>query len=150
MTDHKLRVAIATSGRFHVLDLARELHQLGHQVRFYSGLPTSRAMAFGLDKACAKSLFPFSAPLMAWQRYAPKRLPYLQSWLSVRSLDLLVSQRLEPCDVFIFMSGIYLKAAEVARKKYGAQLWIERGSRHILSQAEILAKVEGLSRSVET
>ena len=31
-----LRIAIATGGRFHVLDLARELDALGHEVRFYS------------------------------------------------------------------------------------------------------------------
>ena len=43
------RIAIATAGRFHVLDLARELAALGHEVRFYSMLPPSRTASFGLQ-----------------------------------------------------------------------------------------------------
>ena len=38
-----MQIAIAAAGRFHVLDLARELHALGHRVRFYSYVPRSRA-----------------------------------------------------------------------------------------------------------
>jgi glycosyltransferase involved in cell wall biosynthesis len=44
------------------------------------------------------------------------------------------------------MSGIYLEAAEFAKRRYGAQIWIERGSRHILSQDEILAAFPGAER----
>lgn len=51
--------------------------------------------------------------------------------------------RMEHCDVFIFMSGIYLEAACAARKRFGAKLWLERGSQHILAQDEILAAVKG-------
>ena len=35
----RLRIAIATAGRFHVLDLARELNALGYAVDFYSYVP---------------------------------------------------------------------------------------------------------------
>src|SRR5690242_18534482 len=35
----RLRIAIATGGRFHVLDLARELAALGHEVQLYSFVP---------------------------------------------------------------------------------------------------------------
>lgn len=54
------------------------------------------------------------------------------------ALDRLVIMRLQPCDVFIFMSGIYLKAARYAKEKFGARCVLVRGSRHILSQYEIL------------
>jgi glycosyltransferase involved in cell wall biosynthesis len=54
--------------------------------------------------------------------------------------------RLRPCDVFICMSGIYLEAARFAKERYGAAIWLHRGSRHVLSQDEILAAVPGAER----
>jgi hypothetical protein len=44
------------------------------------------------------------------------------------------------------MSGIYLEAARFAKQRYGATIWLERGSRHILSQDEILAAIPGAER----
>jgi glycosyltransferase involved in cell wall biosynthesis len=129
-----------------VLDLARELAALGHDVILYSMLPDSRAQHFGLDRRYHRSLLPFVAPFAGWTRLAPNVLPSAASWALVRAHDLAVSAVLEPCDVFIFMSGIFLRAARVARQRYGARLWLERGSRHIVSQAEILAEVPGAQR----
>jgi glycosyltransferase involved in cell wall biosynthesis len=57
-----------------------------------------------------------------------------------------VMMRLAPCDVFICMSGIYLEAARFAKERYGATIWLERASRHILSQDEILAAIPGAER----
>src|SRR6266508_4041723 len=54
----KLRVGIASSGRFHLLDLARELDALGVEVCFYSHLSRTRAQTFGLPGRCHISLFP--------------------------------------------------------------------------------------------
>ena len=134
----KLRIAIATSGRFHVLDLARELHALGHDVRFYSYVPKRRAMVFALPGKCHVSLLPFLWPFLAWQVIAPVVLPKLRErWMWV-AMNWAVKLRLQRCDVFIFMSGMYLEAAEYARARYGARLIIERGSKHILEQKQIL------------
>ena len=44
-------------GRTHMLDTARELEKFGHIVRFYSYVPTKRAMKFGLKKECSYSLY---------------------------------------------------------------------------------------------
>jgi glycosyltransferase involved in cell wall biosynthesis len=44
------------------------------------------------------------------------------------------------------MSGIYLEAARFARRRYGAAIWLERGSCHILSQEEILASIPRAER----
>jgi len=57
------------------------------------------------------------------------------------ALDRAVMARLEPCDVFIAMSGMYLEAARYAKRRFGAQVWLERGSRHILSQRDILREL---------
>src|SRR5262249_51857029 len=51
-----------------------------------------------------------------------------------------------PCDAFICMSGIYLEAARFAKQRHGATIWLERGSRHILSQEEILASTPSAER----
>jgi glycosyltransferase involved in cell wall biosynthesis len=44
------------------------------------------------------------------------------------------------------MSGIYLDAACYARRSFGARIWIDRASRHVLSQDEILAAIPGADR----
>lgn len=54
------------------------------------------------------------------------------------ALNRAVIARLAPCDVFICMSGLFLEAATYAKTKYGARIFLERGSRHIESQYEIL------------
>jgi alpha-maltose-1-phosphate synthase len=139
----RLRIAIATAGRFHVLDLARELSDLGHDVRFYSYLPRSRTRRFGLKDECQISLLPFVMPVLAWERLAPRLGARARERLLFGLLNRAVMLRLRPCDVFICMSGIYLEAALDAKRRFGARIWLERGSRHILSQYEILASIPG-------
>jgi glycosyltransferase involved in cell wall biosynthesis len=142
----RLRIAIATAGRFHVLDLARELDALGHHVSFYSYVPRARARRFGLPDECHVSLLPLVLPAVAWQRLMPRLLPKMRERMLCALLNRAVMMRLRPCDVFICMSGIYLEAARFAKQRYGATIWLHRGSRHILSQDEILMAVPGAER----
>jgi glycosyltransferase involved in cell wall biosynthesis len=142
----RLKIAIATAGRFHVLDLARELHKLGHHVRFYSYVPRGRAQRFGLPDECHVSLLPLVFPAIAWQRLMPRLMPGLCERLLYALLNHAVMMRLRPCDVFICMSGIYLEAARFAKQRYSAAIWLHRGSRHILSQYEILTAIPGAER----
>ena len=141
-----LQIAIATAGRFHLLDLARELHALGHHVRFYSYVPRARARRFGLPDECHVPLLPLVIPAVAWERIAPRLTPRMRERALYALLNRAVIMRLHPCDVFICMSGIYLEAARFAKNRYGAAIWLERASRHILSQDEILAAVPGAER----
>ncbi|MEJ6021313.1 glycosyltransferase family 4 protein [Ramlibacter sp. PS4R-6] len=136
-----MKVAIATLGRFHVLDLARELDREGFDVAFHSYVPRRRAMRFGLPARCHRSLLRYVAPLVAAQRFAPRLFAAVQERAMARAVDAAVSATLAPCDVFVCMSGAYLRAARVAKERFGAQVWIERGSRHILSQKEILEEL---------
>ena len=71
----KLRIGIASSGRFHVLDLAREFDAFGIEVRFYSYVTSKRAMAFGLPRRCHVALLPFLFPLVAMERWFPRVFP---------------------------------------------------------------------------
>ncbi len=139
----RLRVGIATSGRFHLLDLARELQALGVDVRFYSYVSRKRAEKFGLPRRCHVALLPFLFPLVVMERLFPHFLPGTIERLMCWALDLLVMFRMRRCDVFICMSGMYLQAPRFAKWRYGAQVVLHRGSRHILSQQEILARLPG-------
>jgi len=141
-----LRIAIASAGRFHVLDLARELHALGHDVAFYSYVPRRRTAAFGLPAACHRSLLPFAAPVLAADRLAFGAAADIREWAMMKSLNFGLMRVLEPCDLFIGMSGIYLEAARHARRRFGAAVWLERSSVHILAQDEILKAAPGAAR----
>ncbi len=56
----------------------------------------------------------------------------------IRAIDFWMRFLLRECDVFISMSGVCIQSSLFARKRYGAKLIYERGSRHILSQKQIL------------
>jgi glycosyltransferase involved in cell wall biosynthesis len=133
-----MKIAIASTGRFHVLDLARELHALGHEVKFYSYVPLERAERFGLPRACHVSLFRAALPFLAAHKLGARWAPAIDSLPFYKSLNRAVINKLEPCDVFICMSGVYLEAADYARERYGALIYLERGSMHVDRQVEIL------------
>ncbi len=140
-----MRIAIVTTGRFHVLDLARELAALGHDVRFYSYVPRARARQFGLDVKYHRNLLPWVLPLLALHGRLPRSCgPALEAMVQ-RVVDRVAARWLEPCDVFIGMSGLCVRSAQAARRKYGAKIILERGSRHILSQKEILEDIPGMA-----
>lgn len=136
-----LRIGVATSGRFHLLDLARELSLLGAEVNFYSYVPRKRALEFGLPAQCHVALLPILFPLVAMERLFPRCFHRLTEFLLCWALDIVVIFRMRPCDIFICMSGIYLLAARYAKWRYGARVHLHRSSRHILSQKEILSRL---------
>jgi len=138
-----MKVAVAAGARFHVLDLARELHALGHEVTFYSYLPRARASRFGLPDSCQVSLFPVMAPMLAAERVVSARLAPALSHARMTLLDHVVARILRPCDVLVAMSGLFVATLHAAKRKYAAAVVVERGSRHILSQDRILRDMPG-------
>jgi glycosyltransferase involved in cell wall biosynthesis len=84
------------------------------------------------------------APFVVTQRYAPHQLRQRLAKLTVSALDRLVASTLQPCDVLIAMSGMFVETLKTARRKYGAKIILERGSRHIRSQDEILRKASAV------
>lgn len=145
-----MKIAVATIGRFHVLDLARELAALGHDVILYSILPRRRAVHFGLPRCSHRGLLFWLAPLLAIQRYGGNTLGRVVNPWILRAADWIIARRLEPCDVFIGMSGICIQSARIARDRYGAKVFIERGSRHILSQKAILDDIKRVSPNAQS
>ena len=113
---------------------------MGVDVRFYSYVPRKRAEKCGLPRRCHVALLPFVFPLVAMQQLLPRSFRGAMERLMCWALDATTILRLRRCDVFICMSGIYLQAARFAKWRYGAKIFLERGSRHILSQRMILAE----------
>lgn len=145
-----LRIGIATLGRFHVLDLARELASLGHQVAFWSIVPRRRAERYGLPRGAHRALLPRLLPLAAAQRFGGARVSQWAGRALLAAADRYIARRLEPCDVFIGMSGLCVESARAARTRFGAKVFIERGSRHILSQQAILDELRRRGMAAET
>lgn len=141
-----LRIALVTAGRFHVLDLARELCALGEDVKFYSYVPKARALKYGLPEPAHVGLLSAVWPWVGSQRFVPRRFYPQAERLLCAGLDRAVIRRLQPCDVFVCMSGLYLEAAIEARRRYGAKIVMIRGSKHILAQDGILARTPGAER----
>lgn len=132
-----MRINIAASHRFHLLDLARELANLGHEVRFYSYVPTKRAMKFGLKKEHSFSLYWMMLPFLALYKISKGA-----NWsvkLKNQALDFLVSKLMKPCDVYIALGTIYKNSLLVAKHKHKAITILEWGSKHIIEQEKAIA-----------
>ena len=141
-----MRIAILTSGRYHVCDLARELAQLGHDVSFYSLVPAHRTSRFGLPAHCNKWLMPLLAPFYgAYVAARGTRLESLANRALTVALDQVAACAVSECELFIGMSSMSLRTMQTVRRKYGARVFLERGSRHILSQQKILATMPDAS-----
>ena len=111
-----MRIAIVTSGRFHVCDLARELASLGHEVKFYSLVPPWRTRQFGLPSECNRWVLPrmpFRAAMMKLARSERSKECELKKF--TETLDNSFANCLEPCDVLIGMSGMCSKVARVRK-----------------------------------
>lgn len=124
-------------GRTHMLDTARELEKFGHTVRFYSYVPTKRAMQFGLKKECSYSLFLYAIPfLLLFKLFSRKKW---NSLLYQYAFDYLTAWYMKPCDVFIGQSPLHRYTLKYIKKKYNAIVILERGTSHILEFINILS-----------
>ena len=122
-----MRIVIASMGRAHLLDCARELQTQGHQVKFYSATPRKNFSVFGLKQGGHSLLF-LAFPFYLLQRYIPSNLTRrIYSYM----LDLYVTILLPECDVFIAQSPNYQNAIFKAKKKYNAITILDRGSSHV-------------------
>lgn len=139
--DKKLRIVIASVGRFHVLDLARELHAIGHDVTFISIVPQWRADQFGLPRGCLISLFWICTPLIGLTYLTTGRLRKFIEAIMIRYLDVIVAYIMPACDVFIGMSHVYVKSERAATTRYGALTICERGSTHAQFQQRLMKRL---------
>jgi starch synthase len=134
-----MKVSIGTTTGFHLRRLAVELHASGVGTRYFSAMPNFRLRRDGLSPDMFESLFwpltPISA--LALMRQLPGNLQDRAVQARFGAVDALIAKRLEPCDAFIGLSAMSVRSARRARE-LGAKVVIERGSRHVLSQHELL------------
>lgn len=143
------KISIATTGRFHVLNLAKELILMGHEVQFFSVLPSFRAQKFGLPTSSLQSLFWYTFPLLVLERFLNgRKRQKIQRILAVYC-DFLVKQKLSRCDVFIGMSGLFDSSRSSAKNKFNALTICERGSTHVLHQNSILKSLQSFEASLK-
>jgi len=135
-----MKINIASfGGRSHLLDTARELEKFGHEVRFYSFVPTKRATKFGLKKECSKSYFLLALPFLMLQRIS--KHSFWSYYLFYVFFDVYVAFIMPYCDIFIGQSPLHLFALKRAKKKYNATTILERGSSHIITMIKILESI---------
>lgn len=136
-----MKITIAASHRFHLLDLARELEKQGHEVRFYSYVPNKRAIKFGLSAKASCSLYSLMIPFLALMKLSKGA-----SWsikLIQIFLDTYLSFFMKPCDVYIALGTVYQKSLLIAKQKYGAKVILEWGSKHVEEQQQALSSIPG-------
>lgn len=137
-----MRINIAASHRFHLLDLARELEKQGHEVRFYSYVPTKRAIKYGLKKENSFSLFYFMLPFLGIVKLSKSSAWSIK--LLNYALDFHLSHFMKPCDIYIALGTVYKDSFIYAKKRFKAITILEWGSKHIEEQQRILSEIPGL------
>ena len=144
-----MKINIASfGGRSHLLDTARELEKFGHEVRFYSYLPTKRALKFGLKKECNYSYFFLALPFLVLFKLTGRA-----NWVTLLfhySFDYLTAWLMKPCDIFIGQSPMHVYSLKYAKKKFRACIILERGTRHVNEQIKALASNPALNGSPPT
>lgn len=139
-----MRITIVSASRFWMCDLARELDAQGHTVALYSLVPPWITRRFGVPDYCNHWLGPSMAPLFAVCRVASRiGFPTFANRLLYAAVDRFAAQAIGACDVLIGMSQMSAAAMQRARRRFGARTVLERGSRHIVSQREILESIPG-------
>lgn len=134
-----MKINIAASHRFHLLDLARELNKLGHEVRFYSYVPTKRAVKYGLNKECSFSLFYLMLPFLGIVKFTNRSGWSLK--LLYNALDIYLSYFMKSCDIYIALGTVYKNSFYQAKNKFNAITILEWGSKHIEEQQRILSEI---------
>lgn len=129
-------------GRSHMLDLARELEKQGNIVRFYSYVPTKRAMKFGLKKECSYTLFYLAIPFLLLFKIFGFKKNLLHLYRV--TFDYVTAFIMKPCDVFIGQVPMHLFSLKMAKKKYGAITICESGLSNINVYSNILKKIGGV------
>lgn len=128
-----IRVNVLSQGRFHMLDLARELDKNGFDVKFYSFVPNSIIIKFGLRKECSVSLFNVILPFILLEKFIPSLY-----WVKIKVQDYIMGLFMRKCDVCISLTGFTY--APLKAQCRGAKIIMERGSKHILEQKKILER----------
>lgn len=135
-----MKINIASTHRFHLLDLARELAKEGHDVKFYSYVPTSRCTKFGLRKENCHSLLWLALPFLLLAKIFPNnsQITYIRNII----LDYYMANFMRNCDIYICLGSVYKQSIIKAKKRFNSVTILEWGSKHIIEQLKMFNKLE--------
>jgi alpha-maltose-1-phosphate synthase len=137
MTD--LRVVLATVGKFHTFDLAREMHRRGWLEAIFTGYPGFKLKNEKLPKDVIRS-FPWFRTLYMGRgklKLNGEKIGQTLAYLSAVTVEMYAAANLPPCDIFMALSSVGLKPGKRAQKRGGVYI-CDRGSSHIRYQDKIL------------
>lgn len=121
------KIVIASLGRAHLLDCARELKKQGYDVLYFCSTHPNNFEKYDFPVG-GHSLIYYVAPLYFLVRLLPSNFTRrLYSF----TLDLLVCIFMPKCDVFIAQSPNYQFAIKYAKWRYKAITILDRGSSHV-------------------
>lgn len=123
-----MKIIIASSNRSHLLDVAREMHNLKNEVTFISFTPRWRLKKYNIQQNITISVFWFCLPGIILTKLFPSDLT--REILRIL-LDYSTCFHLKKCDFFICQSPHFQRSMKIARKKYKAKILLDRGSNHV-------------------
>jgi glycosyltransferase involved in cell wall biosynthesis len=136
-----MKVTIAVHGKFHLFELARELHSQGALERLFTGYPRQKLGGENLPMDRVDTFPWLMVPLMVAPRL---RLSHRAGMRPLRRMAALtfdhhVRRNLTDCDVLLAISGRGLAAGRAAQSR-GIRYVCDRGSSHIVYQDRILCE----------
>lgn len=133
-----MQVVLATIGKFHIFDLARQMHQRGMLQAVYTGYPRFKLRNEALPPRLIRALsWPSLAYHAAVRLNLGERIAQDIAWYGSSFLDRYACATLPPCDVFLGLSGVGLHTGQKVQRRGGIYL-CDRGSSHIRYQDQIL------------
>ncbi|HOO77011.1 MAG TPA: glycosyltransferase family 4 protein [bacterium] len=138
--DPTFQVVVSVGGRFHAFELARQLHRRGCLKRLITSYPRGIAVRAGVPRDKIVSAPAKEIVFRGWRRLpGPLRERFRPHFLVSDLFDRSARKALEECDIVTGWSGFSKRTFEKARRQ-GTVTVLERGSSHILTQAELLER----------
>jgi len=131
-----MRVCIGAGGRFHILDLARQMERLGCLTRIYTGYPRVKVDGLPMERVSSHPMRTIISHTV--ERLGSRSLYDRANLSAIIDFDRWMAKSLEPCDVLHTLSSFGTETQKAAKDRYGALLVCDRGSSHIAFQDEIL------------
>jgi len=140
-----MKVALSTAGKFHLFDLARELHARDSLAGICTGYPRFKLRSEQLPKEKIHTFPWLTVPNIALGRLErlPRRVLASTQTLAARTFDMWASRNLPECDVFVGLSGSALLTGRRVQR-LGGRYVCDRGSAHIRFQDQILREESDL------
>lgn len=134
-----MQITLAATGKFHFVDLARQMCRLGALATYFTGYPKWKLDNTGLRPGVVRHIPLLHSAYMLTQRWSwfPPLFSRKLDFLDRCHFDSTVARHLTPCDVYTAISSCGLASGQAAQR-FGARYVCDRGSTHIKTQNELL------------